>query len=104
MPENEAKVSKVVCLISGGIDSIVAAHLMAQRGLFPILVNFNNWPFSTDAIQKKVKLLGDRLSRMLGTPLIFYEIPHGPGLSEIIARCQRNYTCVLCRRMMYRLA
>lgn len=104
MLKNKVEAAKSVCLVSGGIDSIVAVYLMAQRGLQPILVYINNWPLSTIEIQQKVRLLANRLSKVLGKPITLYEIPQGPLLSEIIARCQRNYTCVLCRRMMYRLA
>jgi len=100
----ETSCSKVVCLISGGIDSIVAAYMLAQRGFRPVLVHFNNWPFSTDEIQHKVRLLANQLGTLLGEKLTLYEVPHGPNLSQIVARCRRNYTCVLCRRMMYRLA
>lgn len=102
--QEEASIPKVVCLLSGGIDSVVAAYLVAQQGLLPVLVHFNNFPFSTFEVQRKVQLLANQLSALLERELTLYEVPHGPDLSQIVTKCRRNYTCVLCRRMMYRLA
>jgi len=31
-------------------------------------------------------------------------VPHGENLKEIVAKCPRRLTCVLCKRMMYRVA
>jgi thiamine biosynthesis protein ThiI len=96
---------KVVCLVSGGIDSPVAAWLILKRRLTPILVYFDNTPFTDettmqralDAI-KKVRSYSSRKNIKL------YIVPHGNSLAEILRNCPRNLTCVLCRRMMYRVA
>lgn len=96
---------RVVCLVSGGIDSPVAAWLAIEKGLTPIFVYFDNTPF-TDASTKQraletIKKLRRHSSRR---KLKLYIVPHGVDLAEILRNCPRNLTCVLCRRMMYRIA
>jgi thiamine biosynthesis protein ThiI len=91
----------VVCLISGGIDSPVAAWLAARTGLTPVFVYFDNAPFTDEAAKNKaleaVRKLGSD-----GTKV--YVVPSGGNMADIVKNCQRNLTCVLCKRMMYRVA
>ncbi len=96
---------KVVCLVSGGIDSPVAAWLVIRRGCVPIFIYYDNYPFTGESTKHRaldtIKKLREysREGR-----LKIYVIPHGPDLVDILRNCPRRLTCVLCRRMMYRLA
>jgi len=97
--------TKVVCLVSGGIDSPVAASLVMKKGLTPVFVYFDNSPFTDETTQERaieaVKKLGQHAPEK---KVKLYVVPHGNTLTDILRNCPRNLTCVLCRRMMYRVA
>ncbi len=95
---------RYVALISGGIDSPVAAHLMMARGAQLVLVHFDNRPFTDDAEVDKVRRLVDRLRELHGE-VPAYLVPHGETAQLAVARgATRRLGCVLCRRMMFRVA
>ncbi len=95
---------RYVALISGGIDSPVAAHLMLKRGIQLVLVHFDNRPFTDDAEVEKVRKLIARLRELHGDIPAFL-VPHGETAQLAAARgAPRRLGCVLCRRMMFRVA
>lgn len=97
--------SKVVCLVSGGIDSPVAAGLMMKKGCTPVFVYFDNAPFTDESTKTRAVEAMRRLKRFAPEgPVKLRVVPHGADLADILRNCPRNLTCVLCRRMMYRLA
>ncbi|MGH9361001.1 MAG: tRNA sulfurtransferase, partial [Thermoanaerobaculia bacterium] len=57
---------RVVCLISGGIDSPVAAHRMMRRGCEPIFIHFHSFPHTSRASIDKVKAIVAALLRDRG--------------------------------------
>lgn len=93
-----------VLLLSGGIDSPVAGYLMGRQGLELILVHFDNRPFTSDAEVDKAKSLMMKLDEALGTTTKKVLVPHGRTQAELAKNCRRNMECVLCRRMMLRVA
>ncbi len=95
---------KVVCLVSGGIDSPVAAWLMMKKGLEPVFVYFDNTPFTDESTEKRAVEVAEKLKANSGKSVKFLSVPHGETLADILRNCPRNLTCVLCRRMMYRIA
>jgi len=105
IPKEDSDQGKVVCLVSGGIDSPVAAWLAMKKGCTPVFVFFDNSPFTDETTQQRaldsVKKLRQHASQ---NGIRFYVVPHGDDLADILRNCPRNLTCVLCRRMMYRLA
>jgi len=93
-----------VVLISGGIDSPVAAYLMGTQGLGLVLVHFDNRPYTSDQeVEKAIRLMA-RVDEVLGTRSKRILIPHGSSQTELARNCRRNMACVLCRRMMFRVA
>jgi len=97
--------SKVICLVSGGIDSPVAAWLTMRKGCVPVFVFFDNYPFADETTrQRAVEAIRKLSDYAHGQKLKVYVVPHGDDLTDILRNCQRSLTCVLCRRMMYRLA
>lgn len=92
---------KVVCLISGGTDSPVAAWLAIRKGLVPVFVYFDNAPF-TDEVAKQKAL--DAIKKFGVKGVKVYVVDNGGNMAEIVKNCRRNLTCVLCRRMMFRVA
>jgi len=96
---------KVACLVSGGIDSPVAAWLAMKKGLIPVFVYFDNSPFTDETTQQRALEAIKKLKQhVLESGIKLYIVPHGDDLAAILRNCPRNLTCVLCRRMMYRLA
>lgn len=91
-------------LLSGGIDSPVAAYLMGRQGLDLVLAHFDNRPFTSDGEVGKAVDLMRRLDEALGTKSEKLLVPHGKAQAELARSCRRNMQCVLCRRMMFRVA
>ena len=100
-----ASLGKVVCLVSGGIDSPVASWLVIRKGCVPIFVYYDNYPFTGETTkQRALDTIKKVREHSCERKLKIYIIPHGPDLVDILRNCPRKLTCVLCRRMMYRLA
>jgi len=98
-------IGKVVCLVSGGIDSPVAAWLAMRKGLTPLFLYFDNSPFTDETTQQRAFEAVKKLSQQAPEQgFRLFVVPHGEDLADILRNCTRNLTCVLCRRMMYRVA
>jgi len=95
---------RAVVLVSGGIDSPVAAYLMGRQGLELILVHFDNRPFTGDEEVQKAKDLMGLVDASLGIRSKKILVPHGRTQAEFAKCCRRNMECVLCRRMMFKVA
>lgn len=95
---------KLVALLSGGIDSPVAAYKMAMAGAEVVLLHMDNSPYSDDRSRENVRDLAKRLSEVTGTEMPLYFAPHGPTQEAIHEACDRNYQCVMCKRAMQRTA
>lgn len=93
-----------IVLLSGGIDSPVAGYMMARQGLDLILVHFDNRPFTSDAEVEKAKNLMRKVDEASGVRSRKLLVPHGRSQTELARSCRRNMGCVLCRRMMFRVA
>lgn len=97
--------ARVVGLLSGGVDSAVAVWLVMKRGAPFILVYFDNAPFTDESTtERAVGVAGVLADWAVGFPRRLYVVPHGENLREIVEKCSRRLTCVLCKRMMYRVA
>ncbi|HDI02697.1 MAG TPA: tRNA 4-thiouridine(8) synthase ThiI, partial [Candidatus Aenigmarchaeota archaeon] len=94
----------VVALFSGGIDSAVAAWMMMKRGckVFPLYIDCS--PFVESSELEKVKSVFTQLKKWsigFGMKLIVIK---NKALPEIVEKTKENLTCLLCKRMMYRIA
>ncbi|HHV24957.1 MAG TPA: tRNA 4-thiouridine(8) synthase ThiI [Methanosarcina sp.] len=95
----------MVVLMSGGLDSPVAAWLMMKRGVMIIPVYCNTSPYAENAARERAFDCIRQLQKWAaGYQFKTYEIPHGPNLQTFISVCNRKNTCLLCKRMMYREA
>ncbi len=95
----------MVVLMSGGLDSPVAAWLMMKRGVMITPVYCSNSPYAEDAARERAFDCIRQLQKWApGHQFTTYEIPHGPNLKVFIDICNRKNTCLLCKRMMYREA
>jgi len=94
---------RVVALISGGIDSPVAAYRLMQRGCRMIFVHFHSVPYQDRTSQEKVRRLVQRLTRHQSTSRL-YLVPFGEIQRQIVATVARPLRVVLYRRMMLRIS
>ena len=96
---------KVVCLISSGIDSPVAAYLMMKRGCEVIALHCNNDPFSGHKVTENFNLLIDRLDEYAnGSTIKRRVIDYGEYLTVAKQKAPEKMTCVLCKSGMYRIS
>ena len=95
---------KVVALISGGIDSPVAAYLMLKKDLEVIALHLDNRPFTDEKQMNKTITQVEKLKEVTKKEIKTYVVPHGDNQLEFAKNCKRNLECVLCRRMMLRIA
>jgi thiamine biosynthesis protein ThiI len=94
---------KVIALLSGGIDSPVAAWLMMKRGCTIIPLFFDCEPYTDDAGRERALAVVKALAVWAGRPLDLGIVHHGANLDSFKSLAPRT-TCVLCKRMMYRIA
>lgn len=96
---------KVVGLLSGGIDSAVACWLVMKRGCPVVPVYFDNTPFTDETTTERTLNVAEVLfDWAVGFTRQVYVVQHGENLKKIIENCSRKFTCLLCKRMMYRIA
>ena len=96
---------RVVCLLSGGIDSPVACWLAMRRGCLATPIHFDTTPYTSEGETERAMELAKTLQGwMLGLKMRMYVIPHGGNLDEIRENSPEEYTCILCKRLMYRIA
>ncbi len=91
------------CLISGGIDSPVAAYQLMKRGMRLDFVHFHSVPRTDPASLEKAEDLVKILTRYQG-PARLAMVPLLPIQEEIAARCPAELRVLLYRRFMLRLA
>ena len=94
---------KGVVLLSGGIDSPVAAFYMIKRGMVAIYVHFHSLPHVSPASIEKVKHLVKILSKYQKRPKLFM-VPFLEIQEEILEKNSDKYRLLLYRRMMLRIA
>ncbi len=94
---------RALCLLSGGIDSPVAAWLAMKRGCEVSFVSFHSVPFLGESSRRKVRLIAEALMRFQPRARL-YSVPFAPAQVEIRDRAPEGYRTVLYRRMMQRIA
>jgi tRNA uracil 4-sulfurtransferase len=94
---------KVLCLLSGGIDSPVAAYRLMRRGCRVLYVHFHSFPHTNIESQEKVRRILRVLSRFQLDSLL-YLVPFAEVQHEIVAYAPPPLRVVLYRRFMVRIA
>jgi len=92
-----------LCLLSGGIDSPVAAYLMMKRGMRLDFVHFHSVPQTDPGSLQKAEELAEILVRFQGSARLAMA-PLLPIQREIVAHCPEALRVLLYRRFMLRLA
>lgn len=95
---------RAALLLSGGIDSPVAAWLMAKRGLSLVPIHFASPPYTSSQATEKVRGLAGILANWCG-PLPYYEVIYTETQEYLRDNLQRaEFFTVLMRRSMLRIA
>ena len=94
---------KGLILMSGGIDSPVAAFMMAKRGMSIEAVHFHSYPYTSQRAQRKVEDLVRVLAGYMGT-VRMHVINLLPIQEQIVQNCPEDETTLLVRRFMMRIA
>jgi len=90
-------------LISGGIDSPVAAWTMAKRGLRLHAIHFASPPYTSARAEMKVKTLLSKVAKYAGC-INLAIVPFTEIQDEIAKNCPEDYFTLIMRRMMMRIS
>jgi thiamine biosynthesis protein ThiI len=94
---------RVACLLSGGIDSPVAAYRMMRRGCAVLLIHFHSYPILSRASQEKVREIAALLTRhQLRSRLLL--VPFGEIQQRVVLAVPADMRVVIYRRLMLRIA
>ncbi|HEV3057321.1 MAG TPA: tRNA uracil 4-sulfurtransferase ThiI [Vicinamibacterales bacterium] len=94
---------RVACLLSGGIDSPVAAYRLMRRGCSVLLVHFHSYPILSRASQEKVREIAALLTRhQLRSRLVL--VPFGELQQQVVLSVTPALRVVVYRRLMFRIA
>jgi len=94
---------RVACLLSGGIDSPVAAWRMMRRGCRVLFVHFHSYPILSRASQEKVRELVKLLTRFQYDSKLFL-VPFGEIQQQVLLTVPPPLRVVIYRRLMMRIA
>ncbi len=94
---------RAAVLISGGIDSPVAAWTMAKRGLTLNAVHFASPPYTSARAEQKVRDLLERVARYSGV-IRLAVVPFTELQEAIGEHCPEDFFTLIMRRMMMRIA
>lgn len=94
---------RILCLISGGFDSPVAAYEIMKRGGEVGLIHFQNETMVKDDVREKILDLAKILNQY--QPKIdLYIIPFGDIQKELIMKIPSDFRMIISRRIMYKIA
>jgi thiamine biosynthesis protein ThiI len=94
---------RVACLLSGGIDSPVAAYRLMRRGCTVLLVHFHSYPILSRASQDKVREIATLLTKyQLRSRLLL--VPFGEVQQQVLLTVAPELRVVMYRRLMMRIA
>ena len=94
---------KVLVMLSGGIDSPVAAWRMMKRGVKALFVHFYSYPYTDRASLEKVEELAEILTTWNYRTQIYF-VPFAEVQREIVTQTPARFRVILYRRMMVRIA
>lgn len=101
MPTGTA--GKSAILISGGIDSPVAAYMMAKRGLVLNAIHFASPPYTSPQSEEKVHNLLRKVSKYSGNICLF-TVGFTEIQEEIRDKCPEDLFTLIMRRFMMRIS
>lgn len=94
---------KGMALLSGGIDSPVAAYMIAKRGVEIEAVYFHAPPYTSERARQKVVDLGNIVSKYAG-PIKLHIINFTDVQLAIYDNCPHDELTIIMKRIMYKMA
>ncbi len=94
---------RVACLLSGGIDSPVAAHRMMKRGCAVTFVHFHSYPILSRASQEKARELITLLTKWQQRSRL-YLVAFGDIQQQVVLAVPGPMRVIVYRRLMMRIA
>lgn len=94
---------KAMLLLSGGIDSPVAAYMMAKRGVHLSTIHFVSPPYTSERARLKVERLCEKLVSWCGD-LEFYCVPFTEIQEALRDNCPEELFTIIMRRLMMEIA
>ncbi len=95
--------SKATLLLSGGIDSPVAGHMISKRGVEIDAVNFFSFPYTSERAKEKVIELAGIIARYT-SKINLYIVPFTEIQLQIRDKCPEEHLTLVMRRFMMRIA
>ncbi len=90
-------------LISGGIDSPVAAYMMAKRGIRLTAIHFASPPYTSERAEQKVVKLLKKVALYSGD-MNMYTVPFTEIQETIRKKCPEEYFTLIMRRLMMKIS
>jgi len=94
---------KAMLLLSGGIDSPVAAYMLAKRGLEIEAVHFFSPPYTSERAKQKVVDLANIASEYCG-PIKLHIVPFTKIQEQIYEKCHHELLTIIMRRFMMKIS
>ncbi|MFW9789428.1 MAG: tRNA uracil 4-sulfurtransferase ThiI [Candidatus Thorarchaeota archaeon] len=96
---------KVVCAISTGLDSPIAAYKVMKRGCIPVFLHLDNTPHADENCSEIAVKQAELLAKYIhGFEVKLYIVPHAPDIEEAQQHAPKKMTCLFCKRNMLRIA
>ncbi len=94
---------RLACLLSGGIDSPVAAYRMMRRGCSVMFVHFHSYPILSRASQEKVREIATLLTKYQQRSRLVM-VAFGELQQQVVLAVPQELRVVVYRRLMLRIA
>ena len=94
---------RVACMLSGGIDSPVAAYRMLKRGCLVDFVHFHSYPYTDRASVDKAVEVAELLTRFQSRASVSL-VPFAEVQQRIVAETPANLRIIIYRRFMVRIS
>lgn len=94
---------QAMVLLSGGIDSPVAAYMMAKRGIRLSAIHYVSPPYTSDRARLKVERLCQKLTPWCGD-IAFYCVPFTEIQEKLRDNCPEELFTIIMRRLMMEIA
>ncbi len=91
---------RLLSLMSGGIDSPVATHLMLKKQHDIFILNMDGGPFSSNDESNKVEDIARQLSSLHPNKVKLLRADHGLNLTAFRTHSNPKYMCILCKKAM----
>lgn len=94
---------RAMLLLSGGIDSPVAAYMLAKRGLEVEAVHFYSPPYTSERAKQKVVDLAEICCEYCG-PIKLHIVPFTKIQEQIYEKCHHELLTIIMRRFMMKIS